>query len=178
MRAKRFVRDVKWRLRGVTLEEPRLPDAVQSILFVCLGNICRSPFAGRLAQQRFADLPIRFSSAGIHASQANKSPDAACQAAAEFGVSLENHRPALLTPHLVQSSDLIVVMELAQLELLRTSYPDAASRIVLLPLFDQEARGFDRSCIEDPFMRPLAEFRQCFGRIDRSISALVARLAL
>ena len=178
MRCKRVVRDLRWRVSGSRIELPALPPNVRSVLFVCLGNICRSPFAGRLAEDRYANLPITFRSAGIKASQSDRSPDNACEAAAAFGVSLQSHRPVAINRSLVDASDLIVAMEASQVVELRATYPDAANRITLLALYDERARGYDRYCIEDPFMRPLSDFTHCFHRIDRAVSGLLTRLGV
>ena len=178
MRCKRVVRDVHWRVSSSRIEQPALPPNVRSVLFVCLGNICRSPFAGRLAENRYPNLAITFGSAGIKASQSDRSPERACEAATAFGVSLQSHRPVAINRSLVDASDLIVAMEASQVEQLRTTYPDAANRITLLALFDDQARGYDRHCIEDPFMRPLSEFVHCFHRIDRAVSGLLTRLGV
>ena len=176
MRAKRTLRSVKWHFDGVRIENPPLPADVRSVLFVCLGNICRSPFASAVAARRYAELEgrtIRIESAGIKTSQAARSPREACTAAAEFGVSLAGHRPVPVTPELIDTFDLIVVMEVSQVEQLRAAYPDAARRIVLLPLFDDEARGLTRYQIDDPFMLPVIEFRHCYQRIDRAVIGLI-----
>ena len=46
---KRPARNVRWRIRGRGIANPPLPHRVSSVLFVCLGNICRSPFGALLA---------------------------------------------------------------------------------------------------------------------------------
>jgi protein-tyrosine phosphatase len=176
MRLKRFIRDAGWRLNGSRLQNPPVPPGVRSVLFVCLGNICRSPFAGLIAERRLSErgmTGVRSASAGIHTTQSGRSPKEACTAALPFGVSLDRHRPELLTPVLMQAHDLIVVMESGQLEQLRATYPDAVDRIVLLPLFDDQATGYAQYHIDDPFQRPLAEFEACYRRIDRAVGRLL-----
>ena len=161
----------------MTLTNPPLPGAFTSIIFVCLGNICRSPFAALLMERRLTDVNvvgIRCASAGIRTTQSGRSPDEACNAAAPYGLSLENHRPQTLTRELVDSHDVIVVMDAAQLLELRTSYPDAADRILLLSLFDPELSAYERYNILDPFARSRADFDRCYGRIDRAISNFLA----
>lgn len=173
-------RDVRWRLKGRVVENPPVPGRVDSVLFVCLGNICRSPFAGRLAGQRrlgSTDSLIVSRSAGIRTKQAGRSPREACDAAAEYDIALDDHRPVPLTPELVGAHDLIVVMEAQQLLDLRATYPDAADRIVLLPLFDTTAAGFARYNIEDPFLRPFPAYQECYRRIDRAVTALWSAIA-
>ncbi len=178
---RRGLRDMWWSLTGPSLSNPAVSRPVESILFVCLGNICRSPFAERIAslqlsRQGRTDLLCR--SAGIRASQAAKAPAEACEAAARYGLSLADHRPQQLSHELVRDSDLIVVMEPGQVSTLKAAYPEAADRIVLLPLFDRKrASGYARFHIEDPFMKPLPAFEACYARIERSVEALLDHLA-
>ncbi len=175
-RVRRAVRDAGAWLDSLHIKNPAVAGPVQSVLFVCLGNICRSPFADRLARKRFHDAGIQCASAGIVAKQSNRCPDDARAVAAEYGVSLSDHQPTLLTPELIEGFDLIVVMEADQVRQLRRRYPQATRRIVLLSLFDPEARGSDRFRIEDPFLRPRSEFLACFRRIDRALQALAPHL--
>ena len=175
VRLRRALRDVRWRIKGRSIANPRLPGAVQSVLFVCLGNICRSPFAGLIAAQRFAQAgvpDVRSASAGIRTMQSGRSPQDACTVAASYGLSLDAHRPTMLTRELIDAYDLIVVMESQQLDQLREAYPDATDRIVLLSLFDAGATGYERYNIADPFQRPLADYETCYRRIDRAVTAL------
>jgi len=177
---KRPLRDLLWTVKGARIRNPPLPAKVESILFVCLGNICRSPFAALLATNRLTQANvkrIRCASAGIRATQAARSPEAACDAAVAHGLSLVDHRPTTLTRELIDAHDLIVVMEATQLVELRATYPDATDRLFLLSLFDgQASTGYDRYNIADPFSRPRAVFEICFNRIDRSLSRLIALL--
>jgi protein-tyrosine phosphatase len=69
------------------------------VLFVCAGNICRSPFAEglarRLATERGVD--VEFASAGEIALDGDRCPGDAVAAAREHGVDLSLHRARRLT---------------------------------------------------------------------------------
>lgn len=177
---KRVVRDRWWTLRGRSIANPPVPETVESILFVCLGNICRSPFAAMLATRRLAELGaggVRCHSAGIRTTQAARPPQEALDASTAYQLSLEGHRPQPLTRALVEASDLIVVMEAGQLRDVRARYPEAAGAVVLLSLFDQMVTsGFDRYHIADPFGQPRAAFDACYRRIDRALAELLGHL--
>ncbi len=175
MRLKAQWRDIVWSKRGAGLSNPPLPVPVRSILVLCLGNICRSPFAAAALEDLVARTggSIRVTSAGIRATQAAKPPETACLAATRHGIRLADHRPQPLTRQLIDAADLVVVMEAAQLDQLRSAYPDAAPRIVLLSLFDETARGaYDRYNIADPYGKPLDVFERCYDRIRRAVDAL------
>jgi protein-tyrosine phosphatase len=179
MAVRRSLRDARWTVRGRNVANPPMPPAVRSLLFVCLGNICRSPFAAHLAARRLAAAgaaDVRCASAGIRTTQGAASPAEACSVAESYGCSLRDHRPALLTRELIAAHDLIVVMERGQQTRLCASYPEAAGRIFLLSLFDDQAGGYARFHIEDPFGGALDRYEACYRRIDRSLSRLIAAL--
>ena len=69
------------------------------VLFVCAGNICRSPFAEGLARRLAAErgLDVEFASAGEIALDGDRCPPDAVAVAKEFGVDLSSHRARRLT---------------------------------------------------------------------------------
>lgn len=173
---KRPMRNVLWAFKGERLVNPVLPAKVESILFVCLGNICRSPFAEALAVQRLGELRVRdfrCASAGIKTHQGGRAPQNACDVAATFGLSLTSHRPQTLTADLMNAYDLVVVMEASQLDEVRRVYPQASARLFLLSLFDRAATGYERYNIADPFSQPRKTFEMCYERIDRAVTQLL-----
>ena len=69
------------------------------VLFVCAGNICRSPFAEGLARRLAAErgFDVEFASAGEIALDGDRCPPDAVAVAQEFGVDLSSHRARRLT---------------------------------------------------------------------------------
>ena len=180
MAAKAPVKDALWTIRGRQFRNPQFGREVRSVLFLCHGNICRSPFAAvRAAQllERAGIDDVHCASAGIAANQANQCPLEACAAAEVFGVNLNEHAPTILTAPMMDDFDLVVVVEAAQMQLLRERYPHAASRIVLLSLLEADRRGYARYNIADPFGQPRAAFDDCYQRIDRALQSLVELLS-
>jgi protein-tyrosine phosphatase len=157
-----------------------MPDRVDSMLFVCLGNICRSPFAAELAQRLMLEAgrsEVRCVSAGLRPSQAGRCPREACDVSSAYGISLSEHVPQAVMPDLMASNSMVFVMELRQFLHLRAAYPLHIERIFLLSLFDEQARGpYERYNIQDPFGRPLAAYEECYERIQRSLRSCLERL--
>lgn len=181
MTLKGIAKRALWTVRGWRRPPPAMPESVSSVLFVCLGNICRSPFAALRLEQRLLGQGrrgVRVASAGISARQAARPPEFAIAAAREhFDISMDQHQPVLVTRDLLSAFDVVVVMEPGQRRALVASYPELAGRIVLLPEFDPApASSYARFHVDDPFGRPRAAFDACYARIDRCLDGFVARL--
>jgi protein-tyrosine-phosphatase len=80
------------------------------VLFVCAGNICRSPFAEALARRLAAErgLDVEFASAGEIAFDGDRCPGDAVAAAREHGVDLSAHRAQRLTAERRSAVDKVV----------------------------------------------------------------------
>jgi protein-tyrosine phosphatase len=86
------------------------------ILFVCMGNICRSPTAEgvfrRLAQERAPQLAVEIDSAGTHDYHVGEPPDArSVAAAARRGIDLRSLRARQVSDTDFERFDLIVAMD-------------------------------------------------------------------
>lgn len=176
---KRATKNLWWTYKGLSISNPPLPPVVRTVLFVCLGNICRSPFAEVIAARRAKSAVERivFASAGIATRPGSAPPTGALRVATSFGVSLDAHQPAQLTQELAEAHDLLVVMESQQVDALRAQFPHLSDRVILLSLFDQSAAaGLDRYNIADPFGLDDEAFEECYTRIDRAVVSLLGAI--
>jgi protein-tyrosine phosphatase len=172
-------RHVIWTLRLATTANPPLPTGVRSVLFVCKGNICRSPFAAFQADRLAREMgpALLNTSAGLRPSQADACPPDAVAVAGAYGHDMSAWRPVLLTDELMASHDLVVVMEASQLEAVRRRWPAHRGKTVLLSLFGPvPADAWARLNIADPFGRNAAAFESCYTRIDLALRDLFAQL--
>ena len=152
----------------------RLPEQISSIVVLCKGNVCRSPFAAeflrQLIQQR--GLAIHVSSAGIEAIPNQGAYPLAKDMSRQYGVWLDAHRTTLLSNELVSKADLILVMEIGQLRRMRTNYAGAKDKFFLLGQFSKT-----HDCeIQDPYGEGRGTFVTCFDHIRESCDRLVAML--
>ena len=88
----------------------RVPHTCRSLLFVCFGNIIRSPMCEALAKRELAKLGstvISVSSAGLHATSGKEAHPWAVNAASEMGLDLSSHRARLLDRKMVEQADAI-----------------------------------------------------------------------
>ncbi|MCL2829312.1 MAG: low molecular weight phosphotyrosine protein phosphatase [Betaproteobacteria bacterium] len=124
------------------------------ILFVCMGNICRSPTAEgvfrHLLRQRGLEREIEVDSAGTHGYHAGEPPDARTQrAAAGRGYDLSNLRARKAAPQDLEYFDMILAMDRNNLEALRRMCP--TSHHARIEPFMQYARSFDDTEVPDPY---------------------------
>jgi protein-tyrosine phosphatase len=177
------IRETVWMARGLRLGNPPLPSGARTLMFVCKGNICRSPFAAALASKLLQEAgrsTVRSASAGLKPSSDGACPDDAVAAADAYGVAaaLAAHRPVELTTELVDSHDLVVAMEASQLAELMRRWPERRARFVLLPLFEPHApvSAYERFNIADPFGKGPAEFERIYRRTDAAVRGLIAAI--
>src|SRR4029453_10896575 len=98
--------------RDVAEEAPSRP---LRVVFVCLGNICRSPIAERVAERAAADAGmtgVEFSSAGtISEKKEDPMNPRAAPVLKEHGYRYADHRARRITDAQIESADLVVAME-------------------------------------------------------------------
>jgi len=143
--------------------------APRSIVVVCHGNICRSPVAAALLDQALAGTGTHVRSAGFIGPN-RPSPREAVDAAARRGIDLSNHRSSLLTPDLVESADLLVVMEPAQQRQVLERFGRSARDVIVLG--DLDPAPILARTIRDPVNQPSDVFEESYTRIERCVQEL------
>jgi protein-tyrosine phosphatase len=157
----------------------RIVDPVASVLFVCMGNICRSPTAEGVFR-RSVDLAglgdaIRADSAGTGDWHVGSPPDRrAIQAARRRGYDLTTLRARQVTPSDFTRFDWIIAMDrynLRALEDLRP--PEFGGHLGLFLTFAPEL-GIDE--VPDPYYGGPEGFERVLDLIERASDGLVAHL--
>jgi len=150
-----------------------VPANARSFLFVCFGNIMRSPMADALLKQaaEAAKIEIRSDSAGLHSTPGKAAHPWAQAAAIEMGISLANHQAKLLTPEAVEQVDAVFAMDLQNLAELLTLYPQFKDKFFMLSAYSGDPRLRE---ISDPYLGDLETTRQCCRVLKTCVQNLLA----
>jgi protein-tyrosine-phosphatase/predicted ATP-grasp superfamily ATP-dependent carboligase len=136
------------------------------IVFICYGNICRSPLAAGLAAQRLRDLDIE--SAGFHRQEGRTCPEKIQRIGNSFGVDLSGHRSTRVAPEIFANADLVIAMDKENLNCLRREFPEALERTTLLGLFGDPSAF----AIADPFLADEATTQRICEQVSSSVEGL------
>lgn len=150
------------------------------LLFVCMGNICRSPTAqgvadAQLKKRGWASL-VETDSAGTHAYHVGEPPDRrACQAAAKRGIDLTGQRARRVSHRDFEDFDYILAMDGHNYRALEEIAPAThQSRLVMMLEFGDLGVATD---VPDPYYGGGHGFEQVLDLLDDAVSGLMDDLA-
>lgn len=152
---------------------------ITSILFVCMGNICRSPLAEGVMRQHLRELGLLervvLDSAGTHGYHEGAAPDERAQAAAmRRGIDISDLRARLVVKEDFQRFDLILAMDEDNLDLLqKMAATELRSKARLL--MDYAAGDAGRS-VPDPYYGGPIGFERVLDMVEEATDGLLARL--
>src|SRR5476651_325547 len=146
---------------------------MRNVLFVCTGNICRSP----MAQGLFADLvrgrrDIEITSAGIGAVGGQPPSLHSVDVMAELGIDIKNIRSKPLMAELVRKADFIFVMTYGHLDSMLLLFPSAAEKTFLLREFETDLPVMERE-VADPIGQSREIYRQCREQMRAALPRLL-----
>ena len=151
------------------------------VLFVCLGNICRSPTAEGIfrAQVQAAGLSNRIlvDSAGSHAYHEGESPDLrACSAALERGFDLSGQVGRQVRASDFEYFDYILAMDRENLDYLQEMQPsDSHSRVAL---FLDYADGYEGQSVPDPYFGQADGFALVIDLVESAGKGLLKKICV
>ncbi len=149
------------------------------VLFVCMGNICRSPTAEgvfrKLVAAQLPDLVIDVDSAGTHAYHVGEAPDTrARSAAAGRGVDLGSIRARRVSPEDFERFDLVLAMDrLNHVTLLDICPAELHERV---RLFLEFAPQLGRSDVPDPYYGGANGFEHVLDLVEEASNGLIEHI--
>lgn len=182
-KAKNIIKDIYRYLKSPNIHNPKIREYPKSILFVCKGNICRSPFAEHMANKIALERSIEkmsLFSAGLEVSVPLNSPIEVLEIAEKFGVKLNDHKSRSITSDMAESFDMIIAMEAWHVKCLQEMFPNLREKMYLLSLFEKNKKSrlwsYHRNNIADPYGKSLFHFIECFQRIERCLNDLYSQI--
>lgn len=146
---------------------------MKTVLFVCTGNVCRSPMAEGLFRQAVRALgDYEVLSAGLGAPEGQPPSSFAVQAVKELGIDISGQRSRQLTPELVERADYIFGMTHGHIDTIVLLYPQAAEKTFLLREFDETLDPFEKD-ISDPIGGSYEVYASCRDQIEQGIASLL-----
>lgn len=156
-------------------------EAAYRVLFVCMGNICRSPTARgalvKVLREQLPDLVVEVDCAGTHAYHVGEPPDPRAQrAATRRGIDLSDFRARRVDPSDFERFDLVLAMDKLNRTVLEDmAPPELHGRIRLLLEF---APGLGREEVPDPYYGGGNGFEIVLDLVERAATGLVEHIRI
>jgi protein-tyrosine phosphatase len=138
--------------------------SIGRLVFVCKGNICRSPYASARARA----LGLETASFGLDTAGGAPADPVAARNAVSRGLDLSGHRSVQLEGSDIQDNDLIIVFEPVQLAVVRRRCPARSIAVSLMGIWAPPVRPH----IHDPYGCSDGYFQECFSIIDANVTVL------
>lgn len=159
-------------LLKITNREPLTPNSMPlRVLFVCLGNICRSPLAEGVFRKQVDEAglgeDLEADSAGTGGWHVGEPPDNRMrQTASRHGVYLDDIRARKFDQADLDRFDLILAMDRSNLDnILSMASPEQRSKVKLFRSYDETGGGQD---VPDPYYGGPDGFENVFEMVERT----------
>lgn len=139
---------------------------VQRLVFVCQGNICRSPLGAAFAHQQ--GIPV--DSFGLNCQDNFPADSRAIAYAQSMGIDLSRHRTQHIRHYIPQETDLLIVME--PMHLLKAQKYQGLAQLTLAGLWRKPANAY----IHDPFNTCMTFFDYCEGQVIKASQAVLNKM--
>ncbi|RMF60060.1 MAG: low molecular weight protein arginine phosphatase [Calditrichaeota bacterium] len=145
------------------------------VLFVCTGNICRTPMAvfllRKLIEEEGLEEFIDVDSAGTWASEGAPAAELTYQVLKENGIDASSHRGKGVDHYLMKESDLILCMASEHKRDLVQIFPHFKDKIYTLKEFGTEEKLSDPT-IHDPYGMNIERYRETYLEISKEIQRI------
>jgi len=145
------------------------------VVFLCLGNICRSPLAEALARRRFGHLGLDFSSLGLQVTPGWPASEFSMAYAAQAGCDLGEHRARSASTDTLAEAVWLIAMTRSQGAIARSRFGKLMSGRIGIwsaPGFDFQEHQYSPEVedVDDPYGWPKDQYFACGDQIDRLLT--------
>ena len=140
------------------------------VLFVCLGNICRSPLAEAIFSQKIENQSLKgkisTDSAGTAGYHIGENPDPrTVQIAEKYGIPV-NHRGQQFTKNHAETFDYLIAMDHSNFKNMAIEIGGEPEKLLLMRDFDPKGKG---EGVPDPYYGGIDGFENMYQILDRSL---------
>lgn len=151
---------------------------MKKIMFVCTGNVCRSPMAEGYLLKKFRDLnkedEYLVSSCGIYANKGENATHNAVEVMKKYGVDIEHHKATRIEDSNIEEFDLVITLTEYHKKIILENYPSLNGKIYTLKEFvDKDLEYID---IDDPWGLDINIYRFCATEIVNYIDKLIEKI--
>ena len=145
-----------------------------TVLFICTGNICRSPMAEGLfrdnAKKYSSDFVVK--SAGVGAQNGLSPSENSVQAMSDIGIDITEQHSQMVTAELVKEANIIIGMTQGHVDMVNLMFPEATEKTFILGEFNQSIPLHERE-IADPIGGSYEVYSLCRDQIKEGIVSLL-----
>jgi len=155
---------------GAAWNATGLKSLFKNVLFVCVGNICRSPSAEVMLRQAVAGKGIQISSAGLGALVGHGIDATAQELLVEQGMDGLAHRARQIDDAILGAADLVLTMERKHVRRIAEIAPQASGKTFLLGKWQQEQE------IPDPYRQQRPAFEHVYKLMAEGVESWARHL--
>lgn len=145
-----------------------------TVLFICTGNICRSPMAEGLFRHSVQKNSSAFviKSAGVGAQNGLSPSENSVQAMSDINIDITDQRSQMVTAELVKEANIIIGMTQGHVDMVNLMFPEVTEKTFILGEFDQSIPLHERE-IADPIGGSYEIYSLCRDQIKEGIVSLL-----